>query len=301
MATGDFSRIFGEVQVPPLPAAAVRASSLCGQDEVDFGEIARCIETDAGLAAAVLRLANSAAYGSRVQTVEIRSAVTSLGLRVLRNLSLGWAAMQAVPTPSSGALDLSRFWACSVLRALTARALATEIAARDESAAFTGALLADAAIPTLLHQWAEFYEPVVVRWQREGAVLVELEDEAFRWNHAQAAAWITRSWSLPDELVCAVGFHHATAAELRELELVETPVAAVALASTFEDELRPKASELDLVARDMDDLYSTDRARIVELLVSVDEEFDQVAAAFGVQSPPRITLADVASPDTEAA
>jgi HD-like signal output (HDOD) protein len=293
MATGNFSSIFDGLEVPALPAAALRVGELCGEDDSDFDEIARCIETDAALTTAVLRLANSAAYARGQRALTVKDAVVTLGLTALRHLSLGWAVVRSVQLPKTDAMDLSQFWASSLLRALTARNLASVIDRRNESVAFTGALLADVAIPMLLHEWAEFYEPVVRRWRDAGGSLIQHEEQAFEWSHAQSGAWVARSWSLPDELVCAVGFHHATPDELRRLELVSTPVAAVVLASTFGDALQPTADELSLLEASMKQLYQVDREQLEGILVMADEQFDEVAAALGVSSPARVTLTEL--------
>ena len=70
-----------------------------------------------------------------------------------------------MPLPETDVLDLSFFWASSLLRALTARSIARATGCREDSVAFTGALLSDIAIPTLVQLWTEFYEPVIHRWQ----------------------------------------------------------------------------------------------------------------------------------------
>ena len=285
MATGNFGKVFENIELPSLPEGSVKIASLCSQDDVDFEELTRCLEMEVSLTAALLRVANSPMFARAEQALSVKDAIVTMGTKKLSDVVLGCSVMQTVPMPETEAVDLSRFWASSVLRALTSRALAQIIDRRSESVAFTGGLLADLAIPTLLQHWSEFYEPVVHHWRTEGGFLATHEDEAFQWNHAQAGAWIARSWTLPDELVCAIGYHNAPVDLLRECELLKTPIAAVAMASLVQDPLLPEPNELDSLRAAMADCYATDPDDLDARLQSIDDEFDDVAGAFGIHAP----------------
>lgn len=49
-----------ELKLPPLPRSQVRALALVSRAEVDFRELAKFVESDPSLTAAVLQAANSA-------------------------------------------------------------------------------------------------------------------------------------------------------------------------------------------------------------------------------------------------
>ena len=109
-----------------------------------------------------------------------------------------------------------------------------------------------------------------------------MEDATFGWNHSQAGAWIARRWDLPDELVCAIGFHHASEQELVQHGLTNSAVSAVALASRFESAQHPTEEEMADVQEVMDRLYQVGAHQSMGLLLESAKEFDTVADAFGI-------------------
>ncbi len=59
-------------------------------ESVSFAVVGELIEKDAVLAGRVLRVVNSAIYGSRSQVNSVRHAVSMIGIQKLRNFSLGF-------------------------------------------------------------------------------------------------------------------------------------------------------------------------------------------------------------------
>ena len=68
-------------ELPALPQAASAALALARQPDADSEELCDLIATDVGLAARILRIANSAAYIRRAPARTIRDAVLALGMR----------------------------------------------------------------------------------------------------------------------------------------------------------------------------------------------------------------------------
>src|SRR6185295_10251526 len=77
-------------QLPVLDRALRRVRDLAGDPESDTNELVAAIETDPGLAANVLRFANSAACARPVRAQTVRQAVTLVG-----RVSVGRLALEA--------------------------------------------------------------------------------------------------------------------------------------------------------------------------------------------------------------
>ncbi|MGZ6675016.1 MAG: HDOD domain-containing protein, partial [Solirubrobacteraceae bacterium] len=77
-------------QLPVLDRALRRVRELAGDPESDTNELVAAIETDPGLAANVLRFANSAACARPVRAQTVRQAVTLVG-----RVNLGRLALEA--------------------------------------------------------------------------------------------------------------------------------------------------------------------------------------------------------------
>ena len=102
LATGNFGRLFGRLELPPLPGVATRLLALMRSEDVEFSDLATVIASDAGIATRVLRTVNAAGVGLSRQITDIQQAISVLGLNRIRDLVLAYAALDALP------LDLGR-------------------------------------------------------------------------------------------------------------------------------------------------------------------------------------------------
>src|SRR5512147_1418997 len=67
--------------LPALPAAASAALGMARDPEADVDKLCRVIQTDVGLSARVLKVANSAALGRRNPARRLQEAIITVGLR----------------------------------------------------------------------------------------------------------------------------------------------------------------------------------------------------------------------------
>jgi len=259
LATGNFGRLFGRLELPPLPGVATRLLALMRSEDVEFSDLATVIASDAGIATRVLRTVNAAGVGLSRQITDIQQAISVLGLNRIRDLVLAYAALDALPRESPG-FEYQDHWQAAVQRAVFAQVFAARRMPGTEGEAFTGALLQDMAVPLLLDRWGQDYLPIMEAAEKEDRELVEVEEEQLSWTHAQAGAWMASNWGFPDALVCSIGLHHATLEQIDELELTATPIRAVAISSkipgqiaTLPDDLGIDLDEWDAICTVTDD------------------------------------------------
>lgn len=282
ITTGNFQKLFGDIELPPLPVAVARLIELCARQDAEITEYGEVIRSDTALASRVLRLVNSAAMGVRYKVADIDRAVCLLGIRRVRSLALALGACRAVPNPRSKCFDRAAFWQDSLERALAAKALSRRLCPEHEAEAFAGALLHNLALPVLLEHWSDYYEPVLLSWSSDDRNLAVIEYENFRWNHAEAGAWIARTWGLPDAMVCAVGLHHASWDQLEELGLEETPVSAGVLAALVPSVLAPSGHHVQRWSEQWRRCLGMDVEAQRELLSEVRCQLEQIGDAFGL-------------------
>ena len=247
IATGNFSRLFGKLEVAPISPLAMRLLELSNQAEVEISEVAKLISSDPGVTAKILRTVNSSFFGLSHQVADVQQGITLLGINRVTSLVLAFSAAQVLPVKAAG-FDPVEFWQDSVRRALFASALCGRIARGNEGEAFTGGLLQNIALPILRVKWVKHYMPVVSAAEETGKDLHLIEDEMLSWNHAQAGAWMARNWGFPDVLVCCIGLHHSHLVDLESMNLIATPVAAVAASSRIPDAEEMCCQQLQLPA-----------------------------------------------------
>ncbi len=230
-ATGDFERIFEDLEVPPCPEVVTTLMRELDNPDIEIGEIVRILESDAALSARIIATANSALYGLASQVSSISKAVSLLGLKEIGNIALGYALVKASRDPDRDLFDMRAYWSDTLMRAIFARALSAKSHLGEPEEAFAGALFQDIAMPVIMGQWFDVYARVFNSWIRQGGVLSRHEEEILSWTHAQAGAWIAGKWEMPDILICAIGLHESPVEDIGRLGLDESSLLPVRLSS----------------------------------------------------------------------
>lgn len=196
-------------RLPALPASSLRLISMLAGDgrSADLDEVEGVVRRDEAIAAAVLRLANSAANSRSSRVFGLHEAVRRLGARTLCRIAL---EMQVSGYLADGGNSYGlRRGALS--QAALGGAIAADILAREHGAnpehCFTAALLRDIgklaidaiAGPDALEALAAL---------DDGRPFLEMERAAFGADHAALGAILCERWGLPAELVAAVRGHH---------------------------------------------------------------------------------------------
>jgi HD-like signal output (HDOD) protein len=240
MASGNFHVMFKGVEIPPLPIAIQRLITEINNENPDISTLAKLISSATGISAKVIQTVNSSYYSPRSPVTEIGQAVMFLGINNIRALVLAYTAMEAIPKPKGDIFDHEAYWIDSLLKAFLSRCVATVRFNKDlGEEAFTASLISDIALPVLLSVWNDYYEPIIKKWRESSERLSEIERNAFGWDHAQAGAWVVQSWGFPDKLVCYIGAHNLSMAEIRKLELDDTIVVPMAIAALSPSVLKP--------------------------------------------------------------
>jgi HD-like signal output (HDOD) protein len=218
-----------------LPDAALRLNELMEDPRTTLQDLAEVVQMDAGLAAAVLRMANSAYYGLPAKVGNIPMAINLVGQRALRNLVLSVSVTRAFKGMPAAQVDMQAFWenstACGAIAGVLARRL--RIGNAD-----------DLFLAGLLHATGRlvFYarRPVHYRELLEEGVtvqqLAQAERRVFGFDHAELGAALLAAWRLPSLLVTAVAYQLApmqAPAHVRE-------VAALHVAQDMAAQLAPQ-------------------------------------------------------------
>lgn len=114
----------GKLPVPPYPAVAMRVDALLRKDTASLDEIARTLAADPALVAAIVKVANSAAYARGQPLTNIDAAVRRLGLKEVSRVV--WGAGVGSTSARKGPLASLRghLWHRSVTTAIVAAHLA---------------------------------------------------------------------------------------------------------------------------------------------------------------------------------
>lgn len=172
--------------------------------------IADVVASDNGLAARVLALANSAAYGLPRQITDLPQAVALVGTNMVQTLAI--AGSCNLLDGSSG-LPQARTHAIEV--ACAARALAGRVGL-SRADAFAAGLLHDVGEMLLWRQDPERYAAAHAAWA-DAQEQLRGERGLYGTDHALAAREQLAEWHLPGSIVDAAADHHRPDIHYRDL------------------------------------------------------------------------------------
>lgn len=277
-------------QLPALPQSAIKLLELSQNPDNGPPEFAIPIEADPGLTGQVLKFVNSSYFGFSREINSVKLAITLVGIRTIKNFALWSAVFSLMPNPKCGPFDLKTLWQDSLRRALFARALGKLLGMKDAEELFAAALLQDMAIPILAKEIPQRYLKLFEKRSSDHRRLSELEREELGWTHADAAAFICRNWSLPEEFARLIETHceidRLMAESHRDLGRIAVALASL-LPAAADKEWSEREHFLDLFGQ----LTQGKGKSIGELLKQTDKEFADFAPVLRVTTPGR-ALAD---------
>lgn len=244
VATGNFSRIFEGKELKPLPSAAAMLIQEVSKEDPDFDRLSTLLSSTPSIAARVLQTVNVLGQDLPEKVTSLKVAVSLLGVQHTRTIAFAFGTLDALPKPQPP-FDNRAYSADCLVRALLAQRLTFGTNYGEPADAFTAALLSDLALPILLTEWGEYYQPILDRWKEGDTPLATLEEEEFGWNHAQAGAWMADKWGFPSMTACIIGAHAFTPEQLDEIGFKKTIALPVVVATRLPSILRCKKSHMD--------------------------------------------------------
>jgi HD-like signal output (HDOD) protein len=200
----DIKKMAGGVKIPPCPVLLLEVIKEAKRPDADLDRIVLPVKRDAGMAAALLRLANSPLYRRGSQITSISHAVSVLGLRATVNLLNHVALLQ---TMQGDPPNFAKFWERSALGAAVATRLARKITGVSPDDAYITGLFHDCGIPVLMRTFPD-YRDIMVAKANMGKHVYEVEEEVYSTNHAVVGSMLARTWFLPDNISQAILLHH---------------------------------------------------------------------------------------------
>jgi putative nucleotidyltransferase with HDIG domain len=205
--------------LPPAPMIVPQLLSVLNQPDVDISRVVDLVSCDPALTAAVLRLCNSAFFGSVKPASDLSEAVMRIGFERVYEFVVAILGARAMRPPQKGyGIDEGELWQHSVTTALAARCLARARGA-DESLVFTAAILHDIGKIVLAQALESQYEKLITEIRANQASLLESEAAVLGVQHAEIGGRLLARWNFPDALVAAVWNHHNPAAAVGHEQL----------------------------------------------------------------------------------
>jgi putative nucleotidyltransferase with HDIG domain len=198
----------GIKHLAPLPITARRLTSMLGKEDVNAQEVVKVVEYDPAVAANILRIANSGAYGGRYRIERVKDAVVRLGTANLLTIILG--EYMKVFKGAAPMYDLTEddLYLHSAAASLMMKAIMKESKCSLPLSAPLAALLHDIGKIIMVRYLHADVSVLLNLCKEKEITFVQAEQDLFECNHAEVGAAIARSWGFPQEIIEAIEFHH---------------------------------------------------------------------------------------------
>ncbi len=188
-----------------MPAAAQEAFKIATDPNAEALDFVQVLESDEGLSARVLKIANSVFYDRGGGSRTIIEAVSVVGITELRNLLN--ATILAGLFPARHSLR-AEFWGHNVATAITARSVSRTLLPSQLERAFLAGLMHDIGKLLMLQQHGDNYARVVKHGLTEQIESIQAEVQQYAFDHTQVGQMVAEKWRFSHELYDAIGDHH---------------------------------------------------------------------------------------------
>jgi len=191
-------------RLPALPETVVRVRRTMNNPDSSVTDMAGIISMDPAIAAKVLGVANSAAYGFPQRVNDINLGVTLLGMRETYCLVLSCSVLNyAEQLPG---FDYRTFWRRSMCCTAASRVIAKRCGRQNAFGLYSGALLHGLGRMALSEVAPKLYAKIDQSLPVDERLAQE--EKTLGITHAEAGYVLATQWQLPLEVAEPIRLHH---------------------------------------------------------------------------------------------
>lgn len=225
------------IDIPPRPQIIDRIRAEMVKEAPCFRRVGQLINADVGLAASLIKTANSPSFGLRMRVRSVAEALMLLGLDVTARAVAAISLRRAFPNSA----HYVRFWDASARIAALSGWLAQALGVRGLSAAdaYTFGLFRDCGIVILLRRHPDYMQTLARANGDAERPFTTVEQLDYPTDHAVVGSLLAGEWWLPEEIIQAIRHHHdQSAIDLADSDLPLASRRMIALSQTAEHVLQ---------------------------------------------------------------
>lgn len=191
-----------------LPDIYYRLESALESPSSTIDDFAKLLSTDPDLCARLLRMANSAFYSFPAKIETIDRAISTIGMRQIRELVLVTSVIDMFYGVDLRYVNMRSFWEHSVAVGVLSRALARYARLGQNERFYIPGLLHDIGRLVLFLKLPTLMSEILQQSSDEARPLFELEQEHLGYCHADVGGRLLELWKIPQSIYEPVGYHH---------------------------------------------------------------------------------------------
>ncbi len=196
-------------ELPTLPIVVQRILQLINNPKSTIKQVGKIINSDQSLTAKTLKLVNSAYYGfeKRIKTVD--QAIIIIGFDAVKNLALSASVFEMFKSVKQQSnFKREEFWLHAMGTAMAAKMISEDTSIGIPGELFVSGLIHDIGKIVLDSYFPKKMNNILYNASLKKISFIESEKEIMDMDHTMIGYKLARKWSLPDELVYPIRYHH---------------------------------------------------------------------------------------------
>jgi HD-like signal output (HDOD) protein len=207
----DLNELGNRVQdIFPMPVILEKILHAVNDPNVSVAAIENIFKYEPSLTLQILTLANSAYFGAAEKITNIRSAITLLGLNLIKSLAIHASVNElfrfGTTLPSFSGYEL---WKHSVGVAVASKLIARRSRLDNVEDYFTLGILHDVGLIIEYQFYREPFIAILSHLPAEMNDLPEMERKYLGTDHAELAKLLCLRWQLPELMAQVLAHHHS--------------------------------------------------------------------------------------------
>jgi len=196
-------------ELPTLPIVSQKILEIMADDNASYKDIVRVVEYDQSLALKIMKIANSAFFGSLSKVSSLEHAMVKLGMNEVRSVVLAVSVYDFFSNPDMGAFDRKRFWKHGIVCSQTAKYLGNHFRIGNDDTLFLSGLVHDMGKVVLDEYFHDDFLSILNYLELKKCTFSEAEKAVIGTTHYQIAAKLLSQWKFPKKIIMQILYHHA--------------------------------------------------------------------------------------------
>lgn len=195
-------------KIPAFPLTVHKVNELMRDPDYSNSSLVEILKLDQSVTANLLKMCNSAYFGSRRRISTLNEAVIFLGQEnILRAVNAAGVATLFKGADGYGVAS-SDLWKHSVGAALVSQIVLRRVFQREDPALFTAVLMHDIGKIILGQFVNKSYLRISALVHQHGYSFLKAEQEIIGIDHAELGGRIARKWNFPEMITDVIAYHH---------------------------------------------------------------------------------------------
>lgn len=203
------SAILKTIHLPAASAASNRLLELVKNDDVDLPSLAQAIQSEPGITARIISIANSSFFAAPnpVHTVE-DAMLKVLGLKTVRSLVMGILLGPRFNTKPCPAFSLQNYWCRAQAVAQSSALMVKGMKDVDPNTVYLAGLLHSIGQLLQVHHFPKEMNNLLPKLTSLGTKeRIVMEREVLGIDAWDAGSWVAKRWDLPEETISTLKYY----------------------------------------------------------------------------------------------